>query len=1267
MAKNHKIAELFANLSLNMDSYKKSMQRVRRVTRVTASKLNKEFRQNVGMAIKETEDDMKRFSIRSSRYIKDVSRVVTGILISQAFYSLLRRIRSATREIVEFSMEVERAMVSFTVLLGSVEKATGFMYALEEFTARTPFQMRESILAAQQLLAMGYPIQSIIPVLRQLLDAAAILGGSKDVLNRIVLAMGKIQATGIVSARELRSLAKAGIPIYQIMKEQLNLTDEQIAKIGDLRISAEQGIAAILRGLNRVKGASILISRTLPGLLSTVKDNLLLIGKDLTRGIYNNVKSFVKSLVGYLDVFRKIIRENGLGALLKELLPKTMYKEIVRIANAFNLLWRSAKKMVVVYKDIFKSITKLAIKISSFLLPVFATLIDKITSLYYWVNKNIPVLKDLVALFFSLMIAGNVATLVKGLAKALMILNVATYVTKAIRGLTWAIKGLFLVMSSHPIGFAIAAAVTLFGVFVSRIKEVRIAISKLKKSLADFAGFDPHILKPIGKQDVDTTGEYNKKYEDTVKITDKVGQAAKKASKEVKSFLANFDEVVTIPDKKSSGIEEAFNEMSDVDTKIPNIDLQGLNLEELTLPTLTKIYNTFTGNLKEFIKNIIGAIKNGYNKAIKFIKGLGPETLKNLNNWKDTTLRSVTDFIARIIAKILLFNEDSIKTFTEWYHNLLNTLNKFGSFAWSTLKEAFKRLKNIFTDWSYESLTSWIEWCFSMLGEFRSLFGELVKVASDGVIRILGHILGFSDDTVQAIIDWKDNIINVFVDWSNETLKSFSKFITGTMKFFKDWRTKTIVEIYGWYKDALSGFNTWFLQTLAIFTTWDNKVIEKIQTWIADVKAKFEEWKSNTLQIILSWSNDFDTAVAAVIDNTILGIIQWKDNMIANFQLWLLNTKMIFIDFVTNTIQFFQNWREITIGQLISWSKSTMKTLSNWVINTLTTFLIWDTDIRSLIQGWIDNIKAKFNSWKDNTITTFKEWDAKIENIIINFIDNTIASINQWIVDVVNGIINWKDNVINVFVMWKIDLIELINNTVNRAYSIIIDTLNNIKDRVSISLTDMYTTVVDAFDKINEYITTAGDTMKTIFDNIWESIKIAAKKAWKSIFESISGFIDSMIEKIGDLLENIAEAGEKVNEFFTSKGSSGGGGSGTSNAGGYQAAAVASGVVSSDWSSPSPPPNFGLAKGGIVRKQIFTRLAEKQKEAVIPLSESGLRPLANALLDVMGHSINSATQTVVDKRPLYVGTLIADERGLKQLNRKLRVIELQEKQRRGDA
>jgi hypothetical protein len=34
-------------------------------------------------------------------------------------------------------------------------------------------------------------------------------------------------------------------------------------------------------------------------------------------------------------------------------------------------------------------------------------------------------------------------------------------------------------------------------------------------------------------------------------------------------------------------------------------------------------------------------------------------------------------------------------------------------------------------------------------------------------------------------------------------------------------------------------------------------------------------------------------------------------------------------------------------------------------------------------------------------------------------------------------------------------------------------------------------------------------------------------------------------------------------------------------------------------------------------------------------------------------------------RPLYVGTLIADERGLKELNRKMNVIQLEEDARRG--
>jgi len=63
-----------------------------------------------------------------------------------------------------------------------------------------------------------------------------------------------------------------------------------------------------------------------------------------------------------------------------------------------------------------------------------------------------------------------------------------------------------------------------------------------------------------------------------------------------------------------------------------------------------------------------------------------------------------------------------------------------------------------------------------------------------------------------------------------------------------------------------------------------------------------------------------------------------------------------------------------------------------------------------------------------------------------------------------------------------------------------------------------------------------------------------------------------------------------------------------------------------------------------------------------PFVDAVSNGLSSALIPIIAN-ISGGQQSQL--QPLYVGTLIADERGLKELSRKMDVIQLEEKARRG--
>ena len=101
------------------------------------------------------------------------------------------------------------------------------------------------------------------------------------------------------------------------------------------------------------------------------------------------------------------------------------------------------------------------------------------------------------------------------------------------------------------------------------------------------------------------------------------------------------------------------------------------------------------------------------------------------------------------------------------------------------------------------------------------------------------------------------------------------------------------------------------------------------------------------------------------------------------------------------------------------------------------------------------------------------------------------------------------------------------------------------------------------------------------------------------------------------------------------------------------------------------PSMGGHATGGIFNREHIARFAEGNKtEAIIPLENSrAMQPFVDAvstgLMESLAPSLLSSGGSSNQLPPMYVGTLIADERGIKELYKKFEVIQAQEYARKG--
>src|SRR3990172_2157291 len=148
---------------------------------------------------------------------------------------------------VKLGMSMEQTRMSFKTMLGSAEAASKHLEELRAFAAKTPFQFTDLVTASRRLQAFGFEAEKIIPMLRDIGDAVAAMGGGSEMIDRVTLALGQMSAKGNVSAQEMLQLTEAGIPAWRFLSEAIGVSTAEVQKMAEKGlIPADKAIQAVL-------------------------------------------------------------------------------------------------------------------------------------------------------------------------------------------------------------------------------------------------------------------------------------------------------------------------------------------------------------------------------------------------------------------------------------------------------------------------------------------------------------------------------------------------------------------------------------------------------------------------------------------------------------------------------------------------------------------------------------------------------------------------------------------------------------------------------------------------------------------------------------------------------------------------------------------------------------------------------------------------------------------------------------------------------------
>jgi len=208
------------------------------------------------------------------------------------------------RDIIKTKNEFVKYQKTLETLEGSQEKAGKKWDELLQFAEETPFKISQVMDSYKTLKAFG--LDPTIETMTILGDTASALGGS-DVLGRVALVLGQIQAQGFMTAQDMNQLANAGINAGKVMKDTFGAARDEVAKLKDQGVTANMVIEALMKNMEEKFGGQMAkMNKELSGqweMLISIWQRFEVAIMD--SGLYNYIRNFFTLINQQIIEFRK--------------------------------------------------------------------------------------------------------------------------------------------------------------------------------------------------------------------------------------------------------------------------------------------------------------------------------------------------------------------------------------------------------------------------------------------------------------------------------------------------------------------------------------------------------------------------------------------------------------------------------------------------------------------------------------------------------------------------------------------------------------------------------------------------------------------------------------------------------------------------------------------------------------------------------------------------------------------------------------------------
>lgn len=217
-------------------------------------------------------DGMSNSARQARKELDSMDGMTQKLKNSLAQLGLAFSIKEFGQAVVDVRSKIETLQTSFSVLLGDKDKADALFGSIKQFAATTPMMMDDLASGAQTMLGFGIESEKVMEYLKALGDISM---GDSQRFQSLTLAFSQMSATGKLMGQDLLQMINAGFNPLKVISEQ---TGKSIGELKDDMskgaISAEEVQKAFLAAASsggQFDGMLEKLSNTQEGALSNLR------------------------------------------------------------------------------------------------------------------------------------------------------------------------------------------------------------------------------------------------------------------------------------------------------------------------------------------------------------------------------------------------------------------------------------------------------------------------------------------------------------------------------------------------------------------------------------------------------------------------------------------------------------------------------------------------------------------------------------------------------------------------------------------------------------------------------------------------------------------------------------------------------------------------------------------------------------------------------------------------------------------------------------